>query len=76
MTQSGTPSNLFNENALSGEVVPWYPFEVPFDIEGIQGAVLSDQIRSLDWKSRNAQYIAHLPQEVVIDVLARLQVLL
>ena len=27
-----------------------YPFEVMVEIEGIQSAILSDQVKSLDWK--------------------------
>jgi mRNA interferase MazF len=54
-----------------------YPFEValPQDIS-IQGVILSDQIRSLDWRVRLATYIQTAPQETVEQVLERLQTLL
>jgi len=29
-----------------------YPFEVLVEIDGIQSAILSDQVKSLDWKIR------------------------
>ena len=36
--------------------VKGYPFEVPINRK-IKGVVLSDQIRSIDWKDRKAKYI-------------------
>lgn len=53
-----------------------YPFEVIISLPKISGAVLSDQVRSLDWKARKAKFIATLPQDILQDVLAKLQVLL
>jgi len=53
-----------------------YPFEVLIETKGIQGAVLCDQIRSLDWKERKAKFIASLPPVIVEDVLSKLKVLL
>ena len=54
-----------------------YPFEValPQDI-GVTGVILSDQIKSLDWRVRNANFIAHVPDDIVADVLAKLNTLL
>ncbi len=54
-----------------------YPFEVRIP-EGFQisGVVLSDQLRSLDWRSRNTSLIAKAPRELTDDVLAKLQTLL
>lgn len=54
-----------------------YPFEVRIP-EGhqISGVVLSDQVRSLDWKTRNAILISRAPRELIEDVLAKLQTLL
>src|SRR5512135_478634 len=31
-----------------------YPFEVIIHAEGVSGAVLSDQVKNLDWKARKA----------------------
>jgi mRNA interferase MazF len=38
-----------------------YPFEVPVNHRGITGAILSDQVRSLDWRQRKVRRIARLP---------------
>jgi mRNA interferase MazF len=32
-----------------------YPFEVPTVIDGVEGAVLTDQIKSFDWAARHAE---------------------
>ncbi len=53
-----------------------YPFEVVIEEDSINGAVLCDQIRSLDWKVRKAKFITHLSPSILADVLAKLQVLL
>lgn len=44
--------------------------------EGVSGAVLVDQIKSLDWRARKPQYICKLPHVVIDDVLALLEALL
>ena len=57
--------------------VKGYPFEVM--IPGgykVSGAILSDQVKSLDWKSRNASRICTLDEAVVEAVLRRLKALL
>jgi mRNA interferase MazF len=56
--------------------VKGYPFEVvlPAGLK-IEGAVLSDQIKSLDWRSRRAKEICPAPKGVVADVLAKILVL-
>ena len=54
-----------------------YPFEVLLP-EGlkIKGAVLSDQVKSLDWKIRQADLICSLPTATVAEVLHKLNTLL
>ena len=54
-----------------------YPFEViiPHGLK-VTGAVLSDQVKSLDWKMRDAELIAHLPSSVTDEVLKKLKTLL
>jgi len=49
-----------------------YPFEVviPKDLK-IKGVVLSDQVKSLDWKARKAEFICSLPDEVVREILRK-----
>jgi mRNA interferase MazF len=54
-----------------------YPFEVLIpDGLGVSGAVLSDQVKSLDWRARKAQLICKLPDDVVEQVLQKLATLL
>ena len=50
--------------------VKGYPFEVALsEGELVQGVVLADQLRSLDWHSRDAELIANAPIAVVERVL-------
>lgn len=57
--------------------VKGYPFEVelPEGLE-IHGAVLSDQIKSLDWRSRYAERLGVLPENIMKEVLARILTLI
>ena len=54
-----------------------YPFEVllPQEID-VTGVILSDQVKSLDWRVRKAEFKESLPEEVVDEVLAKLRTLL
>ncbi len=54
-----------------------YPFEVslPPDL-GVAGVVLSDQLKSLDWRVRRATFICRVPPAVVREALDRVGVLL
>lgn len=42
----------------------------------VTGVVLADQVRSLDWRARRAEFICRLPRAQVEETLAKLQVLL
>jgi mRNA interferase MazF len=54
-----------------------YPFEVVIPIGlPVSGVVLADQIRNLDWRARQAEFICRLPDNAVRLVLARLSRLL
>ena len=54
-----------------------YPFEVQLPDElKISGAILSDQIKSFDWKARKAEYICKVPTDIIEDVLAKIATLL
>ena len=57
--------------------VKGYPFEVLIP-DGLKakGAILSDQIKSLDWKARNASLLCRLPEATINDVLNKLGTLL
>ena len=57
--------------------VKGYPFEVALPAKGaITGVVLSDQIKSLDWRARHAEFAARAPERIVGAVLDKLAVLL
>jgi mRNA interferase MazF len=54
-----------------------YPFEVKLpDGLPIKGAVLCDQVKSLDWSARLARLAARLPAATMDDVLAKVLALL
>jgi len=54
-----------------------YPFEVlvPAGLE-VTGAILTDQVKSLDWQARQAELICTLPTAIVTEVLRKLNTLL
>jgi mRNA interferase MazF len=57
--------------------VKGYPFEVPIPKGlAIQGVILSDQVRSLDWRARQAEFAGTLPGDMVDKVVEKLQILL
>lgn len=54
-----------------------YPFEVRIPPRlGVTGVVLADQIKNLDWRGRQAEFICALPAATVAEVLAKLTTLL
>lgn len=61
---------------ITGQV-KGYPFEVALPKGlAISGVVLADQVKSLDWRARTAARICAIPQELVAQVLRRLNVLI
>ncbi|HEY5533357.1 MAG TPA: endoribonuclease MazF [Ignavibacteria bacterium] len=54
-----------------------YPFEVkiPSDYK-VNGVVLSDQIKNLDWEIRNIKFICNLSDKLINEVIRKIQVLL
>jgi len=58
-------------------LVKGYPFEVllPGGL-GINGVILSDQVKSLDWKARYAELAGKLPPKVLDEVLEKLATLI
>ena len=57
--------------------VKGYPFEVVLPREGkISGAVLSDKIKSLDWRVRKAKSISKASRDVIGEVLAKIRTLI
>ncbi len=57
--------------------VKGYPFEVllPKGLS-VAGAILSDQVKSLDWHARNVELICTLPAKTISEVIQRLSLLL
>jgi mRNA interferase MazF len=54
-----------------------YPFEVRIPPRlRVTGVVLADQIKSLDWRVRQAEFICALPAATMTEVLAKLATLL
>lgn len=54
-----------------------YPFEVRIPPSlSITGVILADQVKSLDWRARQAELACTLPPETIDVVLARLTTLL
>jgi mRNA interferase MazF len=56
--------------------VKGHPFEVVFETAGTPSAVLSDQVKSLDWKIRKAKKKAVAPATVMTHVRAKIKALL
>jgi mRNA interferase MazF len=54
-----------------------YPFEVALPSgSAVQGVILSDQVKSLDWRARQADLIETIPPQVTEEVLQKLDTLL
>ncbi len=87
--QSGRrPALVLSPRAYNGKVglallcpitshVKGYPFEaaIPGTLP-VAGVVLSDQIKSLDWRSRKAERLCSLPPQTTAEVLAKALTLL
>jgi mRNA interferase MazF len=54
-----------------------YPFEVvlPENLK-ISGVIISDQVKSLDWKVRNAEFIVKAPAGIVAETIGKLSALI
>ncbi|MBI3189888.1 MAG: endoribonuclease MazF [Ignavibacteriales bacterium] len=54
-----------------------YPFEIkiPDNLE-INGVILSDQLKNLDWKTREAEFICRLPKPLLRETLNKINALL
>ncbi|PWH12837.1 MAG: endoribonuclease MazF [Anaerolineae bacterium] len=82
------PALVLSPSAYNGKVglailcpitsqVKNYPFEVIIpDGLKISGAILSDQVKSLDWRARQAEFICKLPESSLDEVLQKLGTLI
>lgn len=81
------PALVLSPRAYNGKVglaifcpitsqIKGYPFEVAIP-QGltVNGVVLSDQVKSLDWKARNAEFVCKLPESSLTTVMKRLGML-
>jgi mRNA interferase MazF len=82
------PALVLSPGAYNGKVglailcpitnrIKGYPFEVliPPGLD-VTGAILSDQVKSLDWRARKVEYICALPEATMTEVLQKLNTLL
>ena len=53
-----------------------YPFEVKIINENINGVILSDQIKSLDWQHRDIEYVTKITNEEMNEIIKKLSVLI
>jgi mRNA interferase MazF len=82
------PALVLSPKAYNGKVglalfcpvtsqVKGYPFEVAIpDGLPVSGVILSDQVKSLDWKARNVEKACSLPEESIKNVLQRVKTLI
>ena len=57
--------------------VKGYPFEVVLpEKHKVSGAILADQIKSLDWQMRKAKWITSAPKDVLEELLAKILTIL
>jgi mRNA interferase MazF len=82
------PAVVLSPKAYNGKVGPallcpftsqvkGYPFEVAIPEElPVNGVMLSDQVKSLDWKARDAEKAFSLPEESIKKVLQRVKALI
>jgi mRNA interferase MazF len=54
-----------------------YPFEVVLhNVKNISGVILADQVKNLDWAERNAVFIEKANQNIIGEVIIKLELLL
>lgn len=53
-----------------------HPFEVVTQVDGVDCVVLSDQVKSLDWKVRRAKRKAVVSADVMLHVRAKIKALM
>jgi len=53
-----------------------YPFEVKVSGKAINGVVLSDQVKSFDWKIRKAKFVAKAKDAEIAEVIGKIKTLI
>ncbi len=82
------PAIVFSPEAYNAKVglailcpvtnqIKGYPFEVtiPPGLD-VAGVILSDQVKSLDWRARRVEFIDTLPNDTIIEALQKIDTLL
>ena len=57
-------------------VMKGYPFEVELISKKVNGVVLVDHIRSVDWRDRGARFISKAPDATLLEVREKLTTLI
>ena len=57
-------------------VIKGYPFEVALNDKKVEGVVLADHIKSLDWTVRNVRFVSKASPKVIQKVSNKLSLLL
>ena len=81
------PALVLSPSAYNGKVglailcpitsqVKGYPFEVEIRGGNVHGVVLSDQVKNLDWRVRNAELVERASDSVIEEVLQKLATVL
>jgi mRNA interferase MazF len=60
---------------LTSKVKP-YPFALPITVGSVEGAVLVDQLKSMDWERRGAEFHSKAPAKMLAKVRQHIAVLL
>lgn len=53
-----------------------YPFEINLINEKINGVILSDQIKSYDWRRRNIEFISKVEEDIYLKVVKKIKTLI
>ena len=53
-----------------------YPFEVQVSAKKINGVILADHLKSLDWKFRKAKFIGRVSSKVIRECIEKILILL
>lgn len=56
--------------------VKGYPFEVACGSDEISGVILADQVKCLDWKTRNVKFCSKAKKSVLDETVGKLSVLI
>lgn len=75
-----TPKKLNRQNGLATgcpitSTIRGNPFEVVINVPKIKGAILVDQVRTIDWVTRRAKYVGEATHDSIQNVCYKLDLL-